>query len=97
MKIKTFLGAAAFAISAMATAASAGHQSHDGPMDLVTPACDRYGSGLAVYDVCFTGGDPYVQGHYSSLACKDPYKGTRFVWKKPFLGKGRYVLTCTYN
>ena len=93
MKINTFLGAAAIAISAIATAASAGHQSYDGPMDPVTPGCDRYRSGLASYDVCFTGGEPYVQGHYSSLACADPYKGTRFVWKKPFLAKGRYVLT----
>ncbi|MBP0482624.1 hypothetical protein [Sagittula salina] len=97
MKIMTFLGAAAFAFSALATAASAGHQSYDGPMDLTTPGCDKYRKGLAVYNVCFTGGEPYVQGHYSGLACKDPYKGTRFVTVKPFLGKKRTVLTCTYN
>ncbi|NVK19186.1 MAG: hypothetical protein HWE30_10860 [Methylocystaceae bacterium] len=92
MKSIKLVAAAALALSAVATTAFAG------PPDITSPSCESHRKkGLAVYDVCFTGGYPYRTGGYSALACKDPYKGARFVTYKPFLGKKRTVLTCTYN
>jgi hypothetical protein len=92
MKVIKIAGAFALCLVGMTTTAFAG------PPDITSPLCESHRKkGLAVYDVCFTGGQPYYSGMYGSLACADPYKGARFVTYKPFLGKKRTVLTCTYN
>lgn len=90
MSIK-LVAAAALALTTIATTAFAG------PPNITAPYCDPYRKGITDRKVCFTGGYPYVTGSYSALACSDPYKGARFITVKPFLGKKRTLLSCTYN
>lgn len=98
MKTTAIAGAFAIAFSTLASGAFAGHESLDGPMDLTTTGCKHnFTKNLVAYSNCFTGYEPYATGHYGSLACRDPYKGLRYVTVKTFWKGERQKLRCTRN